>query len=188
MKFIDGYLNFVKLSEQEFIDESTTWKNNGIICVICDNSEEAISDLSNKIIEKNLEYDREVKIFNALNDKIQILKNKPSRVPYFSDKIFDWMWIEAVNEPVQDTNDYMSFEFIRKTSKEIGFYSLFFFNYPPYIEYIDKNATQIVLDYTKSFGGNNSLHIEMKRECSIYYIYDQENNYFYKFKQFSKYE
>jgi hypothetical protein len=188
MVLLDGYLNYRSLTIQEFIDESITWTNIGSVGVICDDQEQAISDLYIPLININTANGRDLRIFDANDDLIRVYSQYPDNVPYFSDHIYDWMWEKDNNyeDPPTNVLSNISYELIKDEAIEEGYYSLFFFKFPDHLEGIDFTASQISKDYTySSTYDQQNKHMRLKRELYKYYIYNQDEERIYDFKTFS---
>jgi len=188
MNLLDGYLKYRSLSVSAFVEESITWDNIGLIGVICDDQNEAISDLYIPLMAINSLNGRDLRIFDANEDLITVYQNERGAVPEFTDHIFDWMWEEDRDgwTPPSNILDSMSFELIRKEATREGYYALFFFKFPEYLDGVDFTASQIAVDYTYGSTFDEVSHARMKRELFRYYIYNQEENVFYDFKTFTR--
>lgn len=185
MNLIDGYLNMRSLSKNDFIDESITWNNDGLIAVVCDNQEDAIATLHDPLVDRNNLEGRDLRIFDANEGRMIVYNNQPDAIPEFSDHIFDWMWLADKKgwTPPINVIDVISYEFIRKNSADDEYYGLFFLKLPSNIKGIDWIASQIAMDYTNS---SNLYHINLKKQLSKYYIYDQNTDVIYDFKTFTR--
>jgi len=185
MIFSDGYLNYTELTEAEFIDESITWANTGLITVVCDDQSQAISDLSVSLITKNSENSIDLRIFDADEDVMIYQQISQNVVDFYTDRIYDYMWkrigdgeIYPREPPTLNVYSDIEYEFIRKDAVNENYNALFFTSISQYAGPLDRSASQLAYSYTY-------INLaKLKRETCKMYIYNQDTNLFYDFQTF----
>jgi hypothetical protein len=176
MELSDGYVVYPSIPPSTFISStSLTWDNRGLIGVIADDQETALTTLGPPIIAANALAGRTVKIFDMIEGEIVYLQ---------------WRLREAKNGgnefPPQNVLDDVSAEFIKRDAIANDYIALFFYKLSDETDSIDKNASEISMDYTyEEYTLHNIKHIQLKRELSKYYIYNQDIDIIYDFKTFS---
>jgi len=181
----DGFLDMPSFTEAEIVTESLTWDNTGLIGIVCDDPATAVANLGADIILENGNNSRDVRVYNANTSEISYLIIGGFNLTPYTDKIFDYSWNPA--DIVQNQLDLISFELTLKRSQDDGYVAVFFIQINEGIYSLDKDASELVLDYTYlcPFGYSNLRYKDLKRNSSRFYIYNQDNDTIYDFKTFS---
>jgi hypothetical protein len=190
----DGFLDMPQFTEAQFVTESLSWTSQKLVGIVCDDPAQAVATLGPAIVAINLSNGRDVRVFDADEDTMNFLRNELTRVPVRSDKIFDYTWVWDENyrhgTPVdipENVQDLINLEYVRKDGDANNFIGAFFIKINEGIEGIDKDASEIVMDYTyhSPFVSSNARHRELRREMYQYYIYNQDESFIYDFKTFN---
>jgi hypothetical protein len=173
-----------QFTESGFVTESLNWTNQKLVGVVCDDVDAAIATLGPSIISLNAGNSRDVRVYSADADTMNFLTIDRYDVPVNTDKIFDYSW--NPQPTIENEQDLISLEFIRKDAVANDYIACFFIVINPGIHSIDKDASEIIMDYTyfDPFGESNVRHRELKRELYQYYIYNQDESFVYDFKTF----
>jgi len=189
MNLTDGYLIYPKLTVSEFVEESSSWTA-GLYAVVCDNATQANTDLSDILTEYNVLLGRSLSVYNYDSDEIVYYRIEPEVFSFYFDRIHREQWrrhavLYGKNAyPSTNTSSFLNMSHLLSkhlidSSCGVGFLTL-----PSSITSVDKMASQIAYNYTYPSGNpndDNYKNREMKRTSSTYYVYNQEDNSFYRF-------
>jgi len=191
MNLTGGTLVYPKLSVAEFIAESATWAT-GLCGVICDDASQAYSDLSLNLTEYNALLSRSLSVYDYDSDELNYYRIEPESFPFNFDRIHREQWRRywvfigygtshpSTNTPGAINMSYLKSKHLADSSFGVGFLTL-----PSYIEEVDIYASQIAHNYTYATGSKSDSghkNFWMKRTSNIYYVYDQDEDFFYRFQ------
>jgi hypothetical protein len=189
MELSDGFLIYPRVTPAVFVSTvSLTWSAQTSVGVICDDQEGAITELGNSIVAINALAGREARIYDAFIGTRTYLRTGVDHVEQYNDRIYEHRYrdhFESLGferDVATNTDDLLNFNLIKKESIAEDFIAVEFNKLSNEIKSINKNADEIVLDYTISgFTNSNNRHISMARELTKYYIYNQEDGFIYDF-------
>lgn len=191
MNLLDGHIIYPQLTIAEFTAETATWSP-GVHAVLCDDAAQAYTDLAPSLIAYNAILSRNLTVYNYDSDEIVYYRTEAEPYLFHIDKIYRIEWrFRAVflgrpAYPSTNTNGEISSDILREIHKTGSTYCLLFLTLPEYITGVDALGSQIAYDYTYLGGKSNHdfqsyKNYHMKRTSNLYYVYDQEGNFFYRF-------
>jgi len=189
MNLLDGHIIYPKLTVAEFMTETATWSI-GLHGVICDDAGSAHDDLAVNLINYNALLSRDLSVYDYDSDEMIYYRTERERFLFHFDRIHRIQWrYRAVLHglsayPAINSQDALNASYLKIKHLADSSYAVLFLTLPSYINGVDKICSQIVIDYTYSSGKHGAersiKNYDMKRTSNVYYVYDQEENFFYR--------
>lgn len=181
MNLLDGYIIYPQLTVAQFMSETTEWEP-GLYGIICDDAEEAYNDLAALLINYNALLGRSLNVYNYDSDTLTYYRIDAERFPFNFDRMYRIEWryrarTQGLNMyPATNQSGGMNLDFLRNSYIANSSYGLVFLSLSNEITGVDKICSQIAYDYTYITLKNK----HMKRTSIAYYVYDQNDNVFYR--------